>query len=383
MGSAAKIAVILVAAGSGSRLGGDIPKAYQPLAGVPLVARAAKAFKAAGVELLLPVINPDHQALCDGALSGLNCLPAVAGGATRQQSVKAGLDALANEASDMVLIHDAARALITPDLIHRIIAALGAHDAVVPALPVHDTLRNAEGNDIPRDGVLRMQTPQAFRFSAIHALHQSAQSDVTDDAALWLASGKPVHYVAGEESNRKITVAEDMVWAEAQLATARISKSAMGYDVHATMQQESGTITLAGISFDSTVRLDGHSDADVVLHAITDALLGSVAAGDIGQHFPPSDATWKGADSKQFVQHAMTLLAEAHATLTHVDVTIICERPKIGPQRDAMRASITSITGLHENAVSVKATTTEGLGFTGRGEGIACQAMVSVEVPRG
>lgn len=382
MGTEPRIAVILLAAGSGSRLGGDIPKAYQVLGGVPLITRAARAFAAAGLAVQ-PVIHPEHQALCESALNGLGCLLPVAGGATRQQSVKAGLDALAETAPDFVLIHDAARALISPALITRIMEALRTHDAVVPALPVHDTLRNQAGEDIPRDGVQRMQTPQAFRFADIHALHQQASHSATDDAALWLASGKAVHYITGEETNRKITVAEDMAWAEAQLAAARTSKSAMGYDVHTTTPQESGTITLGGVTFDSPVRLDGHSDADVVLHAITDALLGSIAAGDIGQHFPPSDAKWKGADSAQFVQHAMKLLGEKHATLTHVDVTIICEAPKIGPQRDAIRASIAAMTGLNENAVSVKATTTEGLGFTGRGEGIACQAMVSIEVPRG
>jgi 2-C-methyl-D-erythritol 4-phosphate cytidylyltransferase/2-C-methyl-D-erythritol 2,4-cyclodiphosphate synthase len=380
---ASRIAVILVAAGSGSRLGGDIPKVYQPLEGTPLLRRAAQAFARMGVQTIQPVIHPDFHAHCEAALTGVPTLAPVAGGATRQESVRAGLEALAAHAPDHVLIHDAARALISPALIQRIIDALAAHDAVVPALPVYDTLRNGAGDDIPREGVLRMQTPQAFRFADIAALHQEGPEGVTDDAALWLASGKPLHYVTGEEINRKITVKDDMVWAEAQLAAQRITKAAMGFDVHQTVPQQAGVITLGGVTFDAPVRLKGHSDADVVLHALTDGLLGSIAAGDIGQHFPPSDPQWKGAASEQFVQHAMALLAEKQAVLRHVDMTIICESPKIGPVRDAIRDSIARMTALPLHAVSVKATTTEGLGFTGRGEGVACQAIVSVEVPHG
>lgn len=382
MGATPQFAVLLVAAGTGSRLGGDIPKAYQLLAGSPLIARAAQACMGAGLTTVQPVIHSGHDALCAEALADIKTLPPVHGGNTRQASVKAGLDALAEHTPDFVLIHDAARALVSPALITRICEALAKHDAVVPALPVHDTLRNQAGEDIPREGLMRMQTPQAFAFGDIHALHQQASESATDDAALWLASGKSVHYIAGDETNRKITVTSDMQWAEQQLTYNRKTISASGFDVHQTIPQTSGTITLGGVSFDSPIALKGHSDADVVLHAITDALLGSIAAGDIGQHFPPSDARWKGADSQAFVKHAMALLQEKGAVLNHIDVTIICEAPKIGPERDAMRASIAAMTGLAPTAVSVKATTTEGLGFTGRGEGVACQATVSVEVPR-
>lgn len=375
-----RIAALIVAGGTGSRLGGDVPKPYQTLAGKPLLAHTLAALQHPAIAHIQPVIHAEHGDLFARATQGFQTLAPVMGGATRQASVRAGLEALAPHAPDFVLIHDAARPFLSPALLARILEALPHHDAVVPALPMHDTLRTSKGVDVPRDTVLRIQTPQAFAFQEMLNLHRAATHEVTDDAALWLASGRAVEYVMGEETNRKITTAHDMAWAQQQFP--KRSKTALGFDVHRFVPSDAGTITLGGISIPSALALEGHSDADVVLHALTDALLGAIGAGDIGQHFPPSDAQWKGANSKQFVAHALQLVQAHGGALQHVDITIIGEKPKISPHREAMRAAIATLLNLPLGDVSVKATTTEGLGFTGRNEGLAAQVMVSVEVPQ-
>jgi len=374
-----RIAALIVAGGTGSRLGEGVPKPYRHIAGKPLVSYALSAFHFPAISIIQPVIHPGHAELFMDAAAGQQALPPVMGGATRQASVKAGLEALSQYAPEYVLIHDAARPFLSRALLMRILDALTLHDAVVPALPVYDTLRGVGGRDVPRDGVLRIQTPQAFRFEKILALHRAATSEVTDDAALWLASGDTIHYVTGDDRNRKMTTAEDFIWAESQLPC--ITKVGMGFDVHRFTPSDMGHIMLGGIRIPSGVALEGHSDADVVLHALVDGMLGAIAAGDIGMHFPPSDARFKGADSSVFVRHALALLREASASISHVDITVIGEQPKIHPHRDAMRARIAALLELDIAHVSVKATTTEKLGFTGRGEGLAAQAVITVMVP--
>jgi 2-C-methyl-D-erythritol 4-phosphate cytidylyltransferase/2-C-methyl-D-erythritol 2,4-cyclodiphosphate synthase len=379
MQHAPRIAALIVAGGTGSRMDGDLPKPYRLLGGKPLIAYSLQQLQHPAIAMIQPVIHGEHADLFAQASAGYTYLPAVYGGVTRQASVKAGMEALAVHEPDFVFIHDAARPFLSRAMVERIIAALASHEAVVPALPVYDTLRTRAGSDIPREDVLRIQTPQAFRFPQILQLHRNATHEVTDDAALWLASGGEIYYVAGEESNRKMTTSEDMDWAEAHLP--RITKVGMGFDVHRLIPSESGAMILGGVHIPSAFALEGHSDADVVLHALVDAMLGAIAAGDIGMHFPPSDARWKGADSKAFVAHALGLLREAAATISHVDITVIGEQPKIHPHRETMRAQLASLLALDSRHVSVKATTTEKLGFTGRGEGLAAQVLVTVTVP--
>ncbi len=379
MQHAPRIAALIVAGGTGNRMGGEVPKPYRLLGSKPLISYGLQQFQHPAIAWIQPVIHAEHADLFASASAGYAYLPPVHGGHTRQASVKAGLEALAVHQPDFVLIHDAARPFLSRDMVLRIIAALESHDAVVPALPVFDTLRTLAGRDIPRDDVLRIQTPQAFQFSKILQLHRAATHEVTDDAALWVASGGEIHYVAGDESNRKMTTAEDIRWAEAQLP--RITKVGMGFDVHRLIPSDSGTMILGGVHIPSAFSLEGHSDADVVLHALVDAMLGAIAAGDIGMHFPPSDVKWKGADSSAFVLHALGLLREAAATISHVDITVIGEQPKIHPHREVMRAQLAGLLALDIRHVSMKATTTEKLGFTGRGEGLAAQVLVTVTVP--
>lgn len=371
-----RLAVLIVAAGRGERAGTALPKQYEALAGKAMLRRTVDAF--AGLPVTV-VIGPGQESLADTALAGL-ALPLVPGGATRQDSVRRGLEALAGDAPDFVLIHDAARPLVSRAVIDRVVAALedGA-DGALPMVAVADTLRRKDGAGwalVPRDGLYRAQTPQGFVYGKIAAAHRDhAAHAVTDDVALAERAGMIVEMVEGEERNIKVTRKEDFVLAEMLLGSGDV-RTATGYDVHKFTDGDH--IMLCGIAVPHSHGLEGHSDADVGLHAITDALLGCIGEGDIGQHFPPTDDRWKGAPSWKFLDHAASLVAAKGGVINHVDVTIICERPKVGPHRAAMRAKVAEILKLDPARVSVKATTTEGLGFTGRREGIAAQAVATV-----
>lgn len=368
---------IVVAAGKGLRVGGDVPKQFRHWRGKPLVRHSVEALLTAGASPLVVVISADAQADAEAALAGLEGLRFVHGGASRQDSVRNGLEALAADAPERVLIHDAARPDLPRAVIARLLDALAAHPGAIPVLPVVDSLAVA-GSDgamagkAEREALRRVQTPQAFRFPDILAAHRAwaGATDAGDDAQVLVASSGSVALVDGDECLKKITFAEDFVNA-ASLPAFRIGQ---GYDVHRLEVGEE--LWLCGVQIPHDKGLSGHSDADVALHAITDAVLGAIGAGDIGTHFPPSDPQWRGARSAQFLAHAVKLAREAGYEIGNVDLTLICEAPKIGPHRPAMRAAVAEIMGTGENAVSIKATTTEKLGFTGRGEGIAAQAIV-------
>ncbi len=382
-----KTIALIVAAGRGHRLGGSLPKQYLPLAGQPVLRHTVRRFLAhPGIDEVRVVIHPDDRNLYDQALGDLGLGAPIAGGATRQDSVRQGLEALVADTPDLVLIQDAARPFPAPAPIDAVLAALKEHPGAIPALAVADTLKRAErariAATVPRGGLYRAQTPQGFRFADILAAHRAlAGQELTDDASLLEAAGQTVALVPGTEENFKITTAEDMMRAETLQGAAFETRSAGGFDVH-RFAESGGPVMLCGVAVPHERGLEGHSDADVGLHALTDALLGCIAAGDIGQHFPPSDPQWKGASSDRFLAHAAELVAAKGGRIVHVDVTLICERPKIGPYREAMTARIAEILGLAADRVSVKATTTEQLGFTGRREGIAAQAMATVELPR-
>ena len=375
-----RIAVLIVAAGKGERAGLDLPKQYERLGGQPMLRRTVQAFAGYPVQV---VIGAGQQELATAALAGLDLPPPVLGGASRQQSVRRGLEALSQDAPDYVLIHDAARPLISRAVIARVVDALQAGaDGALPMVAASDTLRRKDADGrwslVPRDNLYRAQTPQGFAYAKIAAAHRDhAAQDVTDDVALAELAGLKVQMVDGEEKNIKVTRKEDFALAESLLGSSDV-RTASGYDVHKFM--EGDHIWLCGIKLAHSHGLEGHSDADVGLHAITDALLGCIGEGDIGQHFPPTDERWRGAASWKFLDHAASLVAAKGGIINHVDVTIICERPKVGPHRDAMKAKIAEILKIDRARVSVKATTTEGLGFTGRREGIAAQAIATVRL---
>jgi len=375
-------AALIVGAGRGERFGGDIPKQYVDLAGLPVLRRAVDAFLGhPGIDRVRVVIDPSHRDLYERATAGLDLSAPIPGGDNRQESTRLGLEALAADRPDRVLIHDAARPLVSRAVIDRVLQALDRDAAALPVLPVVDTLKLIEAGllagERPRDGLARAQTPQGFHFAAILEAHRrGAGVGATDDTALASKLGVPVRAVAGEERNLKITTPEDLAEAQRRLAQGRRWRTGSGFDVHRLVPGR--RLVLGGLEIPHELGLDGHSDADVVLHALTDALLGCIAAGDIGTHFPPSDPQWAGAASDRFLAHARDLVRAAGGAVEHVDVTILCERPKIGPHRDAMRARIAGILGMGIAGVSVKATTTERLGFTGRGEGIVAQAVATV-----
>jgi 2-C-methyl-D-erythritol 4-phosphate cytidylyltransferase/2-C-methyl-D-erythritol 2,4-cyclodiphosphate synthase len=325
------------------------------------------------------VIHPDDAELYASATAGLDLPPPVAGGATRQESVRKGLEAVD---ADLVLIHDAARPLVGRAVIDRVLGALASDPGAIPALPVVDSLRrggsHVEG-EVERDRLWQVQTPQGFRLDAIRQAHRVAAVDATDDAAVLRAAGGRVAIVEGDEGNFKLTTENDFVRAEMLLRSTMISRTGTGFDVHRFGPGDH--VWLCGVRVPHPQGLVGHSDADVGLHALTDAILGAIGAGDIGQHFPPSEERWAGASSDRFLAHAASLVDARRGCIDHVDVTIIAERPKVGPVRDTMRRRIGEILGLSVDAVSVKATTTEGLGFTGRAEGIAAQAAATVRLP--
>ncbi|MGH6866689.1 MAG: bifunctional 2-C-methyl-D-erythritol 4-phosphate cytidylyltransferase/2-C-methyl-D-erythritol 2,4-cyclodiphosphate synthase [Methyloceanibacter sp.] len=390
------VSALIVAAGRGSRAPNEsaLPKQYCPLGGVPMLARTIGAFAAhAEVDDILVVIHPDDVTLYETATRPFasRLREPVFGGARRQDSVCAGLEALAARAPASVLIHDAARPFVDADLITRVIASLDGHAGALPCLPVTDTLKEGSGgrvtNTVDRDQLWRAQTPQGFRFEAILAAHRAAAQDATreftDDSGVAEWFGLDVALVEGAEHNRKLTTMEDLKIAEQILETGRGAPAkiriASGYDVHALGPGDA--VMLCGVRIPHSKKLVGHSDADVGLHALTDALLGTIADGDIGVHFPPSDARWGGAASQMFVTHAAGRIRERGGEIVYVDVTLLCEAPRIGPHREAMRARVAELLGLYMSQVSIKATTSEGLGFVGRGEGIAAMATATVSIP--
>ena len=394
-----KTGVVIVAAGSGSRFGDPIPKQYHMLGGKSILAHCIECFaRHADPDLIQVVYNPAHQDWYESATATLNetgSLPApVPGGDTRQQSVLNGLRALANKGPDIVLIHDAARPGISDDVIDRVMTALRAHPGAIPTLPVADTIKQTDRDGvitktIARETLQRAQTPQGFDFKTILDAHQNFEGqEFTDDAALLEAIGLDVICVAGTTNNDKITHRDDFgraqSWANTtDKETAHMSqeeyRAGTGFDVHRFAPGDH--CILCGVKVPHSARLEGHSDADVGLHTLTDAILGAIGAGDIGQHFPPSDMQWKGAASDIFLRHAADLVRKRDGRIVNVDVTLICERPKIGPHTPAMRQKVAEILGIDLDRVNVKATTTERLGFTGREEGIAAQAAVSVALP--
>lgn len=376
---------IIVASGRGERFGSDRPKQYLPLAGRSLLSHCLRRFvDHPGVTKVRAVIHPDDRDLYDQAAAGLDLLEPVHGGDTRQDSVRLGLESLAEAPPDFVLIHDGARPLVDADLIERVIGALGRSVGVVPALPVADTLKRVGddrvGETVDRTGLYRAQTPQGFAYHPLMKAHREAEGRaMTDDAAVAESAGLGVTVVAGDEDNIKVTAGDDLERAARLMSSGLRPRTGMGFDVH-RLEPGDGLILL-GLTLPEPFCMIGHSDADVGLHAITDALLGALAAGDIGSHFPPSDPTWKGAESTIFLNHACHLVREAGGVIEHVDVTLICERPKVGPYRGAMVERLSDLLQLPPSRVSVKATTTERLGFTGRGEGIAAQAVATVLLP--
>jgi 2-C-methyl-D-erythritol 4-phosphate cytidylyltransferase/2-C-methyl-D-erythritol 2,4-cyclodiphosphate synthase len=383
MESRGKTVALLVAAGSGSRMGGEVPKQYRRIAGKAVLAHAIDHLRHPSIDATQVVIGEDQEAAYAEAV-GDRALPSpVIGGATRQQSVRNGLEALVNEGVSRVLIHDAARPFLPSVVIDRLQIALDAHPAAVPALPVVDTLARADdalGEAVTRDGLIRVQTPQAFRFDAIWGAHAGwTGGEATDDAQIARAAGIEVVTVEGDTALEKLTYEADFARAEAHLAATLSPRTGLGFDVHALAPGEE--LWLGGLKIPHDKGLKGHSDADVVLHALTDALLGALGAGDIGDHFPPSDPQWRGAASSRFVEHARDLIAQAGGRIEHVDMTIICEAPKIGPHRAAMRETVAGLLRLPVQRVSIKATTTERLGFTGRGEGVAAQAVATIRLP--
>ena len=381
-------AALVLAGGSGSRFGGDVPKQYADIAGRCMLRRAAECFAAhPRVQVVRVVIRDGDRALYDSRLNGLDILDPVGGGATRQDSARLGLESLADLAPDHVLIHDGARPFIDAALIERTLDALAGAPGAIPALPVSDTLKRTDDSGttiaatVERGGLRRAQTPQGFRFADILAAHRAAQgAALTDDAAVAENAGLAVALVAGDEDNIKIPPADDLARAERLLAgRLGITRTGTGFDVHRFGPGDH--VMLCGVRIAHDSGLDGHSDADAGLHALTDAILGAVAEGDIGTHFPPSDPEWRDAPSDRFLRHAAGLVAGRGGEIVHLDVTLICEMPKIGPHREAMRTRIAEILDLPAASVSIKATTTEGLGFTGRGEGIAAQAVATVRLP--
>lgn len=374
---------LIVAAGRGSRAGDGPPKQYRLLGGRPVLSHALWPLCAhPGITEVRVVIHPDDRDLYENAAAEQRLGPAITGSATRRESVLVGLQAIAaSGGAQQVLIHDAARPFLPTPVIDRLLAALNGHEAAIPVLDVVDSLVR-DGETLPRAGIKRVQTPQAFGFEALLAVHRAWSGDEpTDDAEMMRLAGHKVAEVKGDERLRKLTTAEDFAEAEAAFARALVSRTGLGIDVHAFGPGD--RLWLAGVEIAHDRGLMGHSDADVALHALTDALLGCIAEGDIGTHFPPSDPKWRGVASSVFVTHAVERIAAHGGVIDHVDLTIIAEEPKIGPHRDAMRQAVARLLRLDPGRISIKATTTERLGFTGRGEGIAAQSVATVRLPEG
>lgn len=390
MAKSQRTAVVLVAAGRGLRAGAGGPKQYREIGGVPVIFRAMEAFSThADVFAVQPVVNPDDSAMFTAAVAGLKHEAPTDGGATRQASVLAGLEALAKHKPDIVLIHDAARPFVSAGVISRAIEAASRTGAAIPVVPVTDTIKvtGEDGNvaDTPDRARLRIaQTPQSFRFDVILDAHRRAakdgRSDFTDDAAIAEWAGLTVATFEGDVANMKLTTPEDFVREEARLASLLGDiRTGTGYDVHAF--GEGDHLMICGVRVPHTKGFLAHSDGDVGLHALVDAILGALADGDIGSHFPPSDVKWKGASSDQFLKYAIERVTQRGGRIANLEVTMICERPKIGPLRDTMRARIAEISAVDISRVAVKATTSERLGFTGREEGIAATASATIRLP--
>lgn len=375
---------IVVAAGSGLRAGPGEPKAWRLLGARPIVRWSVEGLLAAGADEVVVVVAADRLSQVDAALEGLTGWRAVTGGRTRAESVQAGLAALQCGRNDAVLVHDAARPFVTRAHVERLLAALELADGAVPALPVPDTLKRGEGlveETVSRDGLWRAQTPQAFRFGRLKAAYRlwPTSEEPTDDASVMERAGGSVAMTPGDPMLMKLTYPEDFAMAEQLAGARRIVRMGQGIDAHRFGPGE--VVWLCGVRIEHDFGLIGHSDADVGLHALTDAVLGAIGDGDIGDHFPPTDPQWKGASSDQFLIHAVQRVAGQGGQILNADVTLVCERPKIKPHREAMRQRVAELLGLPVHRVSVKATTTEGMGFTGRGEGLLAQAVVAVETP--
>jgi 2-C-methyl-D-erythritol 4-phosphate cytidylyltransferase / 2-C-methyl-D-erythritol 2,4-cyclodiphosphate synthase len=387
----AKVAAVVVAGGRGYRVGGDMPKQYRTIAGEPVIRPTLAAFLGhPQIEAVQPVIHLDDEATFRAATAGLdNLLPPVSGGATRQASVRAGLQALRAAAPDLVLIHDAARPFLSGNLITRAIAAAREHAAAVPAIAIADTVKKVDAQDmvsetLDRSRLRTVQTPQAFDYELIVALHNRAaaagRDDFTDDAALAEWAGHRVNVFAGESTNVKLTTNDDFERAEALRAAALADvRTGNGFDVHAF--GDGDHVMLGGLRIPHSRGVTGHSDADVVLHALVDAILGALAEGDIGVHFPPSEPQWRGASSDRFLAFACERVRARSGLIAHLDVTVVCEAPRVGPHRDAIRARIAEIAGIPIGRVAVKATTSEKMGFTGRSEGLVAMATATVRLP--
>jgi 2-C-methyl-D-erythritol 4-phosphate cytidylyltransferase/2-C-methyl-D-erythritol 2,4-cyclodiphosphate synthase len=374
------VAALIVAAGKGQRAGGGLPKQYRLLAGKPVLRWAVESLVGhPAVQSTRVVIGPGQDALAAAALEGLSIGELIQGGAERADSVGAGLSAMD---TDAVLVHDAARPFCPPEVVDRLIARLEFFDGAAPVLPVGDTLARASNvleQSVDRRGIVRVQTPQAFRTRALKRAYSAWPGPPpTDETSVLQAAGMAVATVAGHPALEKLTLPGDFERAERWLVGGLAPRTGMGFDVHAFAG--AGPLMLGGVEIPHDRGLAGHSDADVVLHSITDALLGAGGLGDIGEHFPPSDPRWKGAASSSFLAHAAELVRSRGGIVDHVDCTIIAEAPRIGPHRLAMRQRIADIMGLNTDQVSIKATTTEGLGFTGRGEGIAAQAVATIRM---
>jgi 2-C-methyl-D-erythritol 4-phosphate cytidylyltransferase / 2-C-methyl-D-erythritol 2,4-cyclodiphosphate synthase len=378
-------AALIVAAGRGHRYGAGQPKQYLPLAGRALLYHSARAFaEHPSVDSVRVIIHGDDRALYDDAVAGLTLLDPVPGGDERQDSARLGLESLQDLAPERVLIHDAARPAVDSGTIERVLGALDSLPGAIPALAVSDTLKRGDNDliegTVERAGLWRAQTPQGFRYGDILAAHRAAQGKaLTDDAAVAEAAGLAVGLVAGSESNVKVTTDGDLTRLEQLFTGVLVSRTGMGLDVHAFGPGDH--VTLCGHKIDHDRGLVGHSDADVGLHALVDAVLGAMGGGDIGHHFPPNDAQWKGVDSVVFATGVRKMVAEAGGVIDHLDVTIACEVPKVGPHRSTMTARVAEAFGVAPNRVNVKATTTERLGFIGRGEGIAAMAVATLRLP--
>jgi 2-C-methyl-D-erythritol 4-phosphate cytidylyltransferase/2-C-methyl-D-erythritol 2,4-cyclodiphosphate synthase len=370
-----KIATLIVAAGRGHRAQTTLPKQYEKLNGQMVLTQTLRRFEACGP--IIVAIHPDDEELLNQAVTGFKSnITSVMGGDTRTASVKAGLKALKSENPDYVLIHDAARPFVGTTIINAVIEGLENHPAIVPVLPIVDALKTKDGDSLDRNTIVRAQTPQGFHYAKILQAYDTLdpQQSFADDIEVARHAGLDIGMCPGDEANIKLTYAQDFK----QKATM-ITITGNGFDVHRIC--EGKNMHLCGIKLDAGFSLKGHSDADVGLHAITDALYGAISAGDIGDHFPPDNEKWRGVSSDVFLTHAKDMVIKCGGIIDHVDITLICERPKIKPYRQEMRQCIADILEISINRVSVKATTTEGLGYTGRGEGIAAQASATIRLP--
>lgn len=379
-----EFSAVIVAAGASTRAGPGLAKPWRDLAGRPVIAWSIEALAAAGATRIVVVTTPDRREYAVALLAGAPSPQVVIGGASRAESVQAGLAALDAGADMPVLIHDAARPFVPRACIEGLLAALEDHDGAIPGLPVADTLKRANPQieeTVPREGLWRVQTPQAFRLGRLRAAYAALPpgAEPTDDASVVEADGGRVIVTPGDPMLMKLTYPEDFAMAERLAGAARITRVGQGVDAHRWGPGDA--VWLCGVRIDHDQTLVGHSDADAGLHALTDAILGAIGAGDIGEHFPPTDPQWKGAASDRFLLHAVEILTNRGGRLLNADVTLVCERPKIRPHRDAMRARLADLLGLPLDRISVKATTTEGMGFTGRQEGLLAQAVVAVETP--